>query len=178
MKLKGTKTEKNLQAALAGESIARNKYTWYASKAKEDGFEQIAQIFTETAENEKEHAKLWFKLLNEGISETEKNLDDAAIGENYEWSDMYPTFAQEAREEGFDFIANLFDLVAKIEMEHEKRYKKLLSNVKGGLVFSKDGDAIWQCRNCGHIYIGKQAPELCPVCAHPQSYFQLKPENY
>lgn len=178
MKLQGTKTEKNLQAALAGESIARNKYTWYASKAKQDGFEQIAQIFIETAENEKEHAKLWYKLLNEGISETEKNLDDAAIGENYEWSDMYPAFAKDAREEGFDFIADLFDLVGKVEMEHEKRYKKLLSNVKGGLVFSKDGDAIWQCRNCGHIYIGKQAPELCPVCAHPQSYFQLKPENY
>ncbi len=178
MKLQGTKTEKNLQAALAGESIARNKYTWYASKAREDGYQQIAAIFEETADNEKEHAKLWFKLLNDGIGETEKNLEDAKLGENYEWSDMYPLFAKEAEEEGFDFIAGLFNKVAEIEREHEQRYKKLLENVKGGLVFSKDGDAIWQCRNCGHICVGKQAPEICPVCAHPQSYFQLKPENY
>lgn len=178
MQLKGSKTEKNLEAAFAGESMARNKYTYYASKAKKDGYVQIAQLFEETAANEKEHAKIWFKLLHDGIAGTDVNLEDAAAGENYEWTDMYPTFAKEAREEGFDYIADLFERVAEVEKHHEERYKKLLENVKGGLVFSKDEDAIWQCINCGHICIGKKAPEVCPVCAHPQSYFQIKPENY
>ena len=178
MELKGTKTEKNLQAAFAGESQARNKYTYYASQAKKEGFEQIAAIFTETANNEKEHAKMWFKLLNGGIGKTVDNLKDAAAGENYEWTDMYATFAKEAREEGFDHIANLFEGVAAIEKEHEERYRKLLANVENGLVFSKEGDTIWQCSNCGHIVIGKKAPEVCPVCAHPQAYFQVKAENY
>lgn len=178
MDLKGTKTEANLMAAFAGESEARNKYTYYASKAKKDGYVQIANIFEETAANEKEHAKLWFKLLRGGIPDTIDNLKDAANGEHYEWSEMYPTFAKEAREEGFDEIANLFEGVAAIEKEHEERYKKLLENVEGGLVFSKDGDRIWQCLNCGHICVGPAAPEVCPVCAHPQSYFQVKPENY
>ena len=178
MNLKGSKTEANLQAALAGESMARNKYDWFASKAKKDGYEQIAAIFAETALNEKEHAKMWYKLLNDGIDGTEQNLQTAAEGENYEWTDMYATFAKEAREEGFDEIADKFELVAAVEKEHEARYLKLLENVKGGLVFSRDGDAIWQCRNCGHIYIGKEAPKVCPVCAHPQSYFQLKEENF
>lgn len=178
MQLKGSKTEKNLEAAFAGESMARNKYTYYASKAKKDGYVQIAALFEETAANEKEHAKIWFKLLHDGIAGTELNLKDAAAGENYEWTDMYPTFAKEAREEGFDHIASLFEMVAKIEKEHEERYKKLLANVEGGLVFSKDEDVIWQCSNCGHIVIGKKAPEVCPVCAHPQSYFQIKAENY
>ncbi len=178
MNLKGTKTEKNLEAAFAGESMARNKYTYYASKAKKDGYVQIAQLFEETAANEKEHAKMWFKLLHDGIADTDVNLQDAAAGENYEWTDMYPTFAKEAREEGFDYIATLFEKVAEIEKEHEERYKKLLENVKTGIVFSRDEDMIWQCINCGHICVGKKAPEVCPVCAHPQSYFQLKPENY
>lgn len=178
MQLKGSKTEKNLEAAFAGESMARNKYTYYASKAKKDGYVQIARLFEETAANEKEHAKIWFKLLHDGIAGTDVNLEDAAAGENYEWTDMYPTFAKEAREEGFDYIADLFERVAEVEKHHEERYKKLLENVKGGLVFSKDEDAIWQCINCGHICIGKKAPEVCPVCAHPQSYFQIKPENY
>lgn len=178
MDLKGTKTEANLMAAFAGESEARNKYTYYASKAKKDGYVQIANIFEETAANEKEHAKLWFKLLKGGVPDTVDNLKDAATGEHYEWSEMYPTFAKEAREEGFDAIANLFEGVAAIEKEHEERYKKLLENVEGGLVFSKDGDRIWQCLNCGHICVGPAAPEVCPVCAHPQSYFQVKPENY
>lgn len=178
MNLKGSKTEANLLAALAGESMARNKYDWFASKAKKDGYEQIAAIFAETALNEKEHAKMWYKLLNDGIDGTEKNLQAAAEGENYEWTDMYATFAKEAREEGFDEIAEKFELVAAVEKEHEARYLKLLENVKNGLVFSRDGDAIWQCRNCGHIYIGKQAPDVCPVCSHPQSYFQLKAENF
>ncbi|MGN0661316.1 MAG: rubrerythrin [Oscillospiraceae bacterium] len=176
--LKGTKTEANLMAAFAGESQARNKYTYFASKAKAEGYNQIAAIFEETANNEKEHAKMWFKLLNGGIGTTAENLKAAAEGENYEWTDMYATFAKEAREEGFDKIAALFEGVAKIEKEHEERYLKLLSNVEGDLVFSKDGDTIWQCINCGHICIGKKAPEVCPVCAHPQSYFQVKPENY
>lgn len=177
--LKGTKTEANLQAAFAGESEARNKYTYFASKAKKDGYVQIAAIFEETANNEKEHAKIWYKLLNGGsVSGTMDNLKAAAGGENYEWTEMYPTFAKEAREEGFDEIADLFEAVAAIEKEHEERYKKLLANIEGGLVFSKDGDVIWQCANCGHICIGKQAPEVCPVCAHPQSYFQVKAENY
>ena len=163
MNLKGTKTEANLQAAFAGESQARNKYTYYASKAKKDGYNQIAAIFEETAANEKEHAKLWFKLLHGGIGDTMDNLADAAAGENYEWTDMYATFAKEAREEGFDQIAALFEGVAAIEK---------------GIVFSRDGDMVWQCSNCGHIHIGKEAPEVCPVCAHPKAYFQLKAENY
>ena len=178
MELKGSKTEENLLAAFAGESEARNKYTYYASKARKEGYVQIANIFEETAANEKEHAKIWFKLLKGGIGTTAENLADAAAGENYEWTDMYATFAKEAREEGFDEIATLFEGVAAIENEHEERYKKLLENVEKGLVFSKDGDTIWQCSNCGHICIGKQAPEVCPVCAHPQSYFQVKAENY
>ena len=178
MELKGSKTEENLLAAFAGESEARNKYTYYASKARKEGYVQIANIFEETAANEKEHAKIWFKLLKGGIGTTAENLEDAAAGENYEWTDMYATFAKEAREEGFDEIATLFEGVAAIEKEHEERYKKLLENVEKGLVFSKDGDTIWQCSNCGHICIGKQAPEVCPVCAHPQSYFQVKAENY
>ena len=176
--LKGTKTEANLQTAFAGESQARNKYTYYASKAKKDGYEQIAALFLETANNEKEHAKIWFKLLHGGIPDTAANLLDAAEGENYEWTDMYANFAKEAREEGFDEIADLFDGVAQIEKEHEDRYRKLLANVKDGLVFSKDGDTIWQCANCGHIVVGRKAPEVCPVCAHPQAYFQVKAENY
>ena len=177
--LKGTKTEANLQTAFAGESQARNKYPYYASKAKKDGFVQIANLFEETANNEKEHAKIWFKLLHGGdIPCTEKNLIDAAAGENYEWTDMYATFAKEAREEGFDQIAFLFEKVAAIEKEHEKRYLALLDNVKNELVFSRDEDCIWQCSNCGHIVIGKKAPEVCPVCAHPKAYFQLKAENY
>ena len=176
--LKGTKTEANLMTAFAGESQARNKYTYFASKAKKDGYVQIAAIFEETANNEKEHAKMWYKLLNGGIGTTAENLKDAADGENYEWTDMYATFAKEAREEGFDHIANLFEGVAAVEKEHEERYRKLLANVEGGLVFSRDGDVIWQCANCGHICIGKQAPEVCPVCAHPKAYFQVKAENY
>ena len=179
MNLKGTKTEANLQAAFAGESQARNKYTYFASKAKKDGYVQIAAIFEETANNEKEHAKLWYKLLNGGsIGSTVENLKEAAGGENYEWTDMYDNFAKEAREEGFEEIAKLFEGVAAIEKEHEERYRKLLANVEKELVFSKDGDVIWQCTNCGHICVGKKAPEVCPVCAHPQAYFQVKPENY
>lgn len=179
MELKGSKTKANLMAAFAGESQARNKYTYFASKAKKDGYEQIASIFLETAENEKEHAKIWFKLLNGGeIPSTEENLLAAAEGENYEWTDMYEEFAKTAREEGFDHIAYLFEGVAKIEKEHEERYRKLLSNVKEELVFSKDGDKIWKCRNCGHIVIGKEAPDVCPICAHPKSYFEIKAENY
>ena len=178
MELKGSRTEANLMAAFAGESQARNKYTYYASKARKDGYVQIAEIFEETANNEKEHAKIWFKLLHDGIQSTEINLEDAAAGENYEWTEMYAEFAKVAKEEGFDKIAALFEGVALIEKEHENRYLKLLENVKGGLVFSKDNDAIWQCINCGHIVIGKQAPEVCPVCAHPQAYFKLKEMNY
>ena len=179
MDLKGSKTEKNLMDAFAGESQARNKYTYYASKAKKEGYEQIAAIFQETADNEKEHAKLWFKLLHDGdIPSTEENLADAAAGENYEWTDMYERMAQEAKEEGFTRIAYLFEAVGKIENEHEERYKKLLANVEEKLVFSKDGDAIWKCRNCGHIVVGKEAPEVCPVCAHPKSFFEVKAENY
>ena len=179
MELKGSKTEKNLMEAFAGESQARNKYTYYASKAKKDGYEQIAAIFTETANNEKEHAKIWFKLLNGGnIPDTMQNLADAASGENFEWTNMYDKMAKEAKEEGFDNIAYLFEEVGKIEKEHEARYKKLLKNIEDGLVFSKDGDTIWQCANCGHICIGKKAPEVCPVCAHPQAYFQVLAQNY
>ncbi|MBQ3556837.1 MAG: rubrerythrin family protein [Oscillospiraceae bacterium] len=177
--LKGTRTEANLMAAFAGESQATNKYTYYASKAKKDGYVQIANIFEETARNEREHAKLWFKLLHDGaVPTTTANLADAAAGENYEWTDMYATFAKEAREEGFDHIAFLFDGVAAIEKEHEARYRKLLANIEGGLVFSRDGDMIWQCGNCGHIHVGPKAPEVCPVCAHPQAYFELKANNY
>lgn len=177
--LQGTKTEANLKAAFAGESQAHNKYTYFASKAKKDGYVQIAAIFEETAKNEQEHAKIWYKILNGGqVSDTATNLKDAAAGENYEWTDMYAGFAEIAREEGFTEVARLFDAVAAIEKEHEERYKKLLSNVENGLVFSKDGDAVWQCSNCGHIVVGKNAPQLCPVCAHPQSYFQVRAENY
>ena len=179
MELKGSRTEANLMAAFAGESQARNKYTYYASKAKKDGYVQIAKIFEETADNEKEHAKIWFKLLHGGeMPETTANLADAAAGENYEWTDMYAGFAKEAEEEGFTQIAALFKMVAKIEKEHEERYRKLLANIEGDVVFSKDHDVIWQCSNCGHIVIGKKAPKLCPVCAHPQAYFQVKAENY
>ena len=179
MELKGSKTEQNLMTAFAGESQARNKYTYYASKAKKDGYEQIAAIFEETANNEKEHAKMWFKELHGGaIPDTMENLVDAADGENYEWTDMYDGFAKTAREEGFDRIAYLFEGVAKIEKEHEERYRKLIENIEGGLVFSRDGDRIWKCRNCGHIVIGKEAPNVCPICAHPQSYFEIKAENY
>ena len=179
MELKGTKTEKNLLAAFAGESQATNKYRYFASKAKKDGYVQIANIFEETANNEKEHAKMWYKLLKGGsIPSTIDNLKEAADGENYEWTDMYAEFAKDAKEEGFDHIAYLFESVAAIEKEHEERYRKLLANIEGDLVFSKEGDVIWQCINCGHICVGKKAPEVCPVCAHPQSYFQVKPENY
>jgi rubrerythrin len=178
MELKGSKTEANLMAAFSGESMATNKYTYFASQAKKDGYEQIAAIFEETAANEREHAKMWYKLINGGIGTTLENLGHAAEGENYEWTDMYAGFAKEAREEGFEHIAKLFEGVAAIEKEHEERYKKLIANIEEGVVFSKEGDTIWQCRNCGHICIGKQAPEVCPVCAHPQSYFQVKPENY
>ena len=176
--LKGSKTEKNLETAFAGESMARNKYTYFASKARKDGYVQIANIFEETANNEKEHAKMWFKLLNDGIGPTAECLLAAAEGENYEWTDMYANFAKEAKEEGFTEIARLFEGVAKVEKEHEDRYRKLLANVEGDMVFSKDGDVVWQCSNCGHICIGKKAPEVCPVCAHPQAYFQVKAENY
>lgn len=179
MELKGSKTEKNLMEAFAGESQARNKYTYFASKAKKEGYEQIAAIFQETADNEKEHAKLWFKLLNGGdILSTEENLKAAAAGENYEYTDMYKRMAEEAKEEGFDKIAYLFEAVGEIEAEHERRYLKLLENVEEGLVFSRDDERIWKCRNCGHIVIGKYAPEVCPVCAHPKSYFEIKAENY
>ncbi len=179
MELKGSKTEKNLMEAFAGESQARNKYTYYASKAKKDGYVQIAELFTATANNEKEHAKIWFKLLHDGeVPSTIENLKDAAAGEFGEWTDMYPRMAKEAREEGFDRIAFLFEQVAKIEKEHEERYKKLLANVEGGLVFSRDGDMIWECSNCGHIHIGKAAPAVCPVCSHPRDYFMLRPDNY
>ncbi len=179
MELKGSRTEANLMAAFAGESQARNKYTYYASKAKKDGYVQIAKIFEETAENEKEHAKIWFKLLHDGgIPATTANLEDAAAGERYEWTDMYAEFERVAKEEGFDHIAYLFGAVGKIEKEHEERYRKLLANIEGDLVFSKDNDVIWQCSNCGHIVIGQKAPEMCPVCAHPQAYFQVKAENY
>ena len=179
MELKGSKTEKNLMEAFAGESQARNKYTYYASKAKKEGYEQIADLFLETEDNEKEHAKLWFKLLHDNdVPSTIENLKDAASGENFEWTNMYERMAKEAREEGFERIAFLFEEVAKIEKEHEARYLKLLENVENGLVFSKDGEKIWKCRNCGHIVIGKSAPEICPVCAHPKAYFEIKAENY
>lgn len=179
MELKGSKTEKNLQIAFAGESQARNKYTYYASKAKKEGFEQIAALFLETAENEKEHAKLWFKHLHGGeVPTTAENLLDAAEGENYEWTTMYEEMAKTAREEGFLEIALQFEGVAKIEKEHEERYRKLLEKVKDNTVYVSEDVVIWKCRNCGHIHVGKQAPKLCPVCKHPQSYFEVKAENY
>ena len=178
-KYSGTKTEKNLETAFAGESQARNKYTYFASKAKKDGYEQIAAIFLETADNEKEHAKMWYKELHGGaVEDTATNLEAAADGENYEWTDMYAEFAKTAREEGFEELAEKFEGVAEIEKHHEERYRKLLENVKGKKVFSKDGESIWVCRNCGHIVIGKEAPDVCPVCAHPQAYFEIKAENY
>ena len=179
MEIKGTKTEENLKTAFAGESQAHTKYQYYASKAKKEGYEQIAGIFEETARNEKEHAKLWFKLLHDNdIPATTLNLLDAAQGENYEWTDMYAGFAETAKEEGLNHIAFLFEGVAKIEKEHEERYRKLLANVNDGIVFSRDEEQIWQCDNCGHIIIGKKAPEICPVCSHPKAYFQIKPDNY
>ena len=178
-KYDGTKTKENLEKAFAGESQARNKYDFFASKAKKDGYEQIAAIFAETALNEKEHAKLWYKELHGGaVEETEVNLEAAADGENYEWTDMYAEFAKTAREEGFIELAEKFEGVAAIEKSHEERYRKLLANVREKKVFSKDGEAIWVCRNCGHIVVGKEAPEVCPVCNHPQGYFELKAENY
>ncbi len=179
MELKGSQTEKNLWTAFAGESQARNKYTYYASKAKKEGFVQIAKIFEETANNEKEHAKLWFKYLHDGdIPGTAANLLDAAQGENYEWTDMYAGFAETAKEEGFDKLAYLFEAVGKIEKMHEERYRKLLHNVEAKEVFKKAGIVMWECSNCGHIHIGETAPEVCPVCAHPQAYFMVHPENY
>lgn len=179
MNLKGTKTEKNLMEAFAGESMARNKYTYFASKARKDGYEQIAALFEETALNEQEHAKLWFKLLEGGsVRSTVENLKAAAEGENYEWTDMYERMAKEADEEGFPEIAAKMRGVAAIEKEHEARYRRLVQNIEEGIVFSRDGDRIWKCRNCGHIVIGKQAPKVCPVCVHPQSFFEIKAENY
>ena len=179
MDLKGSKTEKNLMEAFAGESQARNKYTYYASKAKKEGYEQIAAIFQETADNEKEHAKIWFKLLHGGeVPTTLDNLADAAAGENYEWTDMYDRMAKEAKEEGFDHIAYLFEAVGKIEKEHEERYRKLLANVESGTVFEAGEVKIWKCRNCGHIVVGTKAPEICPVCEHSRAYFEIKAENY
>ena len=177
MELKGSRTEQNLIAAFAGESEARNKYTYYAAKAREDGYEQIADLFQETADNEKAHAKLWFEQLH-GIHTTEENLKDAAAGEHFEWSEMYATFAKEAKEEGFTKIASLFELVAGIEKEHEERYLALLKNVDTEQVFKKTGVVIWQCSNCGHIHVGESAPLVCPVCTHPQAYFQLQAKNY
>lgn len=177
--LKGSRTEKNLQTAFAGESMARNKYTYYASKAKKEGFVQISKIFEETAGNEKEHAKIWFKLLHGGdVPGTLVNLEDAANGENYEWTDMYNNFAKDAREEGFDDIALLFELVAKVEKEHEARYRKLISNMKNDTVFKKEEEQVWVCSNCGYVVFGKKAPEVCPVCKHPQAYFELRADNY
>jgi len=179
MELKGSKTEKNLQEAFAGESQARNKYTYFAAKARKEGYVQIANIFEETAGNEKEHAKIWFKYLQGGdIQDTVSNLKQAADGENFEWTNMYERMAKEAREEGFTEIAARFEMVGKIEKDHEERYRKLLANIEGDLVFSRDGDCIWQCSNCGHIVVGKKAPKLCPVCSHPQSFFEIKKENY
>ena len=177
--LKGTKTEKNLLEAFAGESMARNKYTYFASKARKDGYEQIARIFEETAGNEKEHAKLWYKYLHGGdISDTATNLEEAASGENYEWTDMYDRMAREAEEEGFTEIAFKMRGVAAIEKHHEERYRKLLENIKEGIVFSRDGDRMWLCLNCGHIHFGKEAPKVYPVCNHPQSFFEINKENY
>jgi rubrerythrin len=176
--IKGTKTEKNLNAAFAGESQARVKYQFYASKAKKEGYEQIAAIFQETSDNEKEHAKIWYKLLHDGVADTMTNLKDAAAGENYEYTDMYKKFAEEAREEGFNEIAELFEKVGEIEKHHEERYLKLVENIEKGMVFKGDGVTVWKCRNCGYIHIGDSAPEECPVCKHPQSYFEIQAENY
>jgi len=179
MELKGSKTEQNLMTAFAGESQARNKYSYYASKAKKDGYEQLAAIFEETANNEKEHAKLWFKWLHDGaVPDTKTNLQDAANGENYEWTEMYKEFAETAKEEGFDELARLFEMVGEIEKHHEERYLKLLQNIEDDRVFKKDGDKIWVCRNCGYVYTGKEALEVCPVCAHPQSFMEVKADNY
>ena len=178
MELKGSKTWKNLETAFAGESMARNKYTYYASKARKDGYVQIARIFEETAANEKEHAELWFKLLHDGMPDTPHNLLDAAEGENYEWTDMYAKMAEEAEAEGFNDIAHRFRAVAAIEKHHEERYRALLNNVETGIVFSRDGETIWICTNCGHIHIGKDAPKVCPTCAHPQAYFEIMAKNY
>ncbi len=179
MELKGSKTEKNLMAAFAGESQARNKYTYYASKAKKEGFVQISKIFEETANNEMVHAKIWFKELHGGgINATAANLLDAAKGENYEWTDMYATFAKEAKEEGFEKLAYLFKAVGQIEKMHEERFRKLLNNVETKEVFQKAGIVMWECANCGHIHVGEKAPEICPVCSHPQAYFMIHPENY
>ncbi len=179
MELKGSKTEQNLLTAFAGESQARNKYTYYASAAKKEGYNQIAAIFEETANNEKEHAKIWFKLLHDGkVPDTMTNLADAAAGENYEWTDMYAGFAKTAHEEGFEKIAALFEMVGKIEKEHEERYRKLAQSIQEGTVFARETEQVWVCTNCGHIHIGKDAPEVCPVCAHPQGYFVLRAENY
>ncbi|MBR5670178.1 rubrerythrin family protein [Candidatus Saccharibacteria bacterium] len=176
--IKGTKTEQNLNAAFAGESQARVKYQFYASKAKKEGYEQIAAIFQETSDNEKEHAKIWYKLLHDGVADTMTNLKDAAAGENYEYTDMYKKFAEEAREEGFNEIAELFEKVGEIEKHHEERYLKLVENIEKGMVFKGDGVTVWKCRNCGYIHIGDSAPEVCPVCNHPQSYFEIQAENY
>ena len=176
--IKGTKTEQNLNAAFAGESQARVKYQFYASKAKKEGYEQIAAIFQETSDNEKEHAKIWYKLLHDGVADTMTNLKDAAAGENYEYTDMYKKFAEEAREEGFNEIAELFEKVGEIEKHHEERYLKLVKNIEEGMVFKGDGVTVWKCRNCGYIHIGDSAPEVCPVCNHPQSYFEIQAENY
>ena len=179
MELKGSKTEANLMAAFSGESMAHVKYTYYAARASRDGYEQIAALFRETASNEREHAEIWFKLLHGGeMPQTKVNLDDAASGEHYEWTDMYAGFAKTAKEEGFDRIAALFEAVGRIERTHEERYRKLLSNIEGGLVFSRDGETVWICRNCGHIVIGRSAPSLCPVCSHAQAYFEIRAENY
>ena len=179
MELKGSRTEENLRTAFAGESQAHTKYLYYASKASKDGYVQIGKMFEETARNEKEHAKIWFKLLHDGgVPSTEENLADAAAGENYEWTDMYAEFAKTAKEEGFNDIAFLFEKVGAIEKTHEERYRKLLKNIQDDVVFSRDGDVIWECSNCGHIVIGKKAPEVCPVCNHPKSYFQIKAQNY
>lgn len=176
--LKGTKTEQNLQAAFAGESQARNKYTYYASQAKKEGYEQIAAFFEETAFNEKEHAKLWFKLLHKGIPDTIANLNDAANGENYEWTDMYKSFAEDAKAEGFDKIAELFSKVGEIEKEHEERYRALLKNIESGDIFQRSGETVWHCRNCGHTVSGANPPEVCPVCSHPKAYFEIRAFNY
>lgn len=179
MEFKGSRTEKNLMDAFAGESMARNKYSYYASKAKKEGYEQIAALFLETADNEKEHAKLWFKYLHDGnVPDTMTNLDDAAAGEKYEWTEMYANFARVAREEGFDDIAAQFELVGKIEKHHEERYRKLIENIKNGEVFKRGDTMVWKCRNCGHIHIGTEAPNICPTCKHPRSYFELLSENY
>ena len=178
MDLKGSRTEANLMSAFAGETQARTKYAYYAAQAKKDGFEQISEIFSETAENEKEHAKIWFKILKHGMPSTLDNLKDAASGENFEWTDMYKNFAEEARKEGFNEIATLFEMVGNVEKEHEERYRKLIANINNNEVFKKSGKVMWICRNCGHLHYGDSAPEMCPVCSHPKAFFQVKAENY